>query len=307
MVRPELDRVDERAEVVVGEDHAGRLLGHLAAAAHGDADVGLLEGGGVVDGVAGHGDDQALLLHEPGQAQLVLRGDPAEHVQVGQPPGSSSSDIACSSAPLIAPGPEAERLADRLRGDRVVAGDHADVDAGLERDLDGVLRLGPQRVDDADHADERRGPATNDIGSAATAARSASSTSRTANASTRRPFSPIVLRWPPRCRPRASSIGTWDPPDGPPALGAAGEDDVRAALDQLDERARRRPRDPVERRHELVLGVERHLGERAGRSAASPRRRRRAWRRARRARPRSGRRRRRRRRTRSRRCRGTRP
>ena len=54
---------------------------------------------------------------------------------------------------------EPERLADRLRGDRVVAGDHADVDAGAERRLDGRLRLGAQRVDDPDHADERRGRA----------------------------------------------------------------------------------------------------------------------------------------------------
>ena len=38
----------------------GRLAGHVgAAAAHGDADVGGLERRGVVDAVAGHGDDLA--------------------------------------------------------------------------------------------------------------------------------------------------------------------------------------------------------------------------------------------------------
>ena len=65
--------MDERAEVVVGQDHPGGLFRHLAAAAHGHADVGLLEGRGVVDGVTGHGDDQPLLLHQPSQPQLVLR------------------------------------------------------------------------------------------------------------------------------------------------------------------------------------------------------------------------------------------
>jgi hypothetical protein len=41
---PELDRLDDRREVVVGEDHRRGLLGDLGAGdAHRDADVGLLE------------------------------------------------------------------------------------------------------------------------------------------------------------------------------------------------------------------------------------------------------------------------
>ena len=55
----DLDRVDERAEVVVGEDHPARLLRDLAARTHRDADVGLLQRGRVVDRVAGHRDDRA--------------------------------------------------------------------------------------------------------------------------------------------------------------------------------------------------------------------------------------------------------
>ena len=81
----DLDGVHERAEVVVGEDHPAGLLRDLAAAAHRDADVGLLERRGVVDGVAGHRHDQPLLLHQPGEAELVLRRDPAEDVQLGEP------------------------------------------------------------------------------------------------------------------------------------------------------------------------------------------------------------------------------
>ncbi len=81
----DLDRVDERAEVVVGEDHPARLLGDLAAGSHGDADVGLLQRGRVVDRVTGHRHDQALLLHDAGEAELVLGRDPAEDVELGQP------------------------------------------------------------------------------------------------------------------------------------------------------------------------------------------------------------------------------
>ena len=53
-----LDGADDAGEVVVGEHHAGGLLAGLGAFdAHRDADVGALEGGGVVHAVAGHGDD----------------------------------------------------------------------------------------------------------------------------------------------------------------------------------------------------------------------------------------------------------
>ena len=69
-------------EVVVGEHELAGLLGDLRAAAHGDADVGLLQRGGVVDGVAGHRHDLAGLLHQPGEADLVLGGDAAEDVQL---------------------------------------------------------------------------------------------------------------------------------------------------------------------------------------------------------------------------------
>ena len=61
------------------------LLRDLGAASHRDTDVGLLERGGIVHGVAGHGNDLAGFLHEPGEADLVLGRDPAEHVELRQP------------------------------------------------------------------------------------------------------------------------------------------------------------------------------------------------------------------------------
>ena len=150
----DLDRVHERAEVVVGEDHPGRLLGDLAARAHRHADVGLLQRRGVVDRVAGHRHDQPLLLHEPGQAELVLRGDPAEHVQLGEPALDLLVGHRLQLAAADRARAEPERLADGVGGDGVVAGDHADVDAGAQRHLHGVPGLGAQRVDHAHHADE---------------------------------------------------------------------------------------------------------------------------------------------------------
>ena len=110
-----------------------------------------------------------------------------------------------------------------------------------------------------DHPDEARSRVS-DIGSAVIAAVSSSSMSRAAKASTRRPFSPIC-RLAASMPARACSIGTWTPLSGPPAMRAPGEDDVGAALDQLDHVVGAVDLDPVERRHELVLGVERHLGQ----------------------------------------------
>ena len=50
-----LDRLDDGAEVVIGEDHIGGTLGDLGTfETHGDTDVGAVERGSVVDAVAGH-------------------------------------------------------------------------------------------------------------------------------------------------------------------------------------------------------------------------------------------------------------
>ena len=60
MPRPSATAADDRGEVVVGQDHVGRLLRHVGAGhAHGDADVGRLQGRGVVHAVAGHRHDVA--------------------------------------------------------------------------------------------------------------------------------------------------------------------------------------------------------------------------------------------------------
>ena len=70
------DRGDDRGEVVVGEDHVRRLLGHVGAGdAHRDADVGRLQRRRVVHAVARHRDDLAVRLQRVDDPQLVLRRD----------------------------------------------------------------------------------------------------------------------------------------------------------------------------------------------------------------------------------------
>ncbi len=60
-------------EVVVGEHHVRGFLGDLGAAeAHGDADVGLLQRGRVVDAVAGHGHDVVAGLEAFDEAELLF-------------------------------------------------------------------------------------------------------------------------------------------------------------------------------------------------------------------------------------------
>ena len=122
-----LHRRDDRGEVVVGQRHRRRLLGHVGAGdAHGDADVGLLERRGVVDPVAGHRDDVAVLLQGGDDAQLVRGRDAGVDLDL--------LDLALERRVVDrvqlragdhAAGLEQAQLAgDGLRGERMVAGDH---------------------------------------------------------------------------------------------------------------------------------------------------------------------------------------
>ena len=133
MLRPSRIAVTRVPKLSSVEDQVSGLLGHLAPGPHRHADVRLLERGGVVHGVAGHGDDGAALLHEPGQPQLVLRCHPPEDVESRQGRCSSASDIAWISRAADRPGAQLEFGADCGGGDRMVAGDHPHFDARLVR------------------------------------------------------------------------------------------------------------------------------------------------------------------------------
>ncbi len=68
-----LHRVDDGGEVIVGKNHVGDVLGDVGAGdAHAHADVGALDGRGVVHAVAGHGDNVAQALPSVDDAGLVL-------------------------------------------------------------------------------------------------------------------------------------------------------------------------------------------------------------------------------------------
>ena len=57
------DGLHDAGEVVIGEHDVGGFFRHVRPGdAHGDADICRLQGGGVVDAVAGHGDDMAFAL-----------------------------------------------------------------------------------------------------------------------------------------------------------------------------------------------------------------------------------------------------
>ena len=152
----QLDRLHDRREVVVGEDHVGGLLRDLGARdAHGHADVGLLEGRRVVHAVARHGDDVALLAQHVHEVDLVLGGDAGDDADVVD---LRERLVVAHGAELGArdrAAPDAELLRDRLCGDGVVAGDHPDLDAGAVRVGDRHLGRRPRRVDDAHEGQQR--------------------------------------------------------------------------------------------------------------------------------------------------------
>merc|ERR1740138_1151605 len=54
---------DNGGKVIVSEDHLGGLTGDIGTLlAHGNTHIGGLEGGGIVDTIAGHGGDLSLGL-----------------------------------------------------------------------------------------------------------------------------------------------------------------------------------------------------------------------------------------------------
>jgi hypothetical protein len=97
-----LDGVFDRAEVVGGEDDVGGFAGDVGAgASHGDADVGLAQRGGVVDAVAGDGDDLAVGLQGATMRSLCSGATRANTSTSTMRRASSASSQASISAPVI--------------------------------------------------------------------------------------------------------------------------------------------------------------------------------------------------------------
>ena len=124
-----------RGEVVVEQHEVRRLAGDVGAGpAHRDADVGLVQGGTVVDAVAGHRHDVSPGAQGPGDAQLVLgrrrarrrcrhgraaRRAPGRRRAAPRP--TRTEVVGCRSPTSVGDGGGRRR---------VVAGDHGDLDAG---------------------------------------------------------------------------------------------------------------------------------------------------------------------------------
>ena len=131
------------------------VFGHVGSRdAHGDAHVGGLQGGSVVDAVAGHSDDFPVRLQGLYNADLMLRGDLGEDGEAagrsGELPVGEGVDLRaahtvgglCRDAKL--PGDDEGRIASVPR-------DHDCLDARRPEILYGLYRL---RADGVDHAGE---------------------------------------------------------------------------------------------------------------------------------------------------------
>src|SRR5581483_259418 len=140
---------DDGGEVVVGEDEVGGLAGDLgAAAAHGDADVGVAERGAVVDAVAGHGDDVAGVAAGGDDVELLFRGGAREHLG-----GGGVGELAAVDD-LAVRVDDADLDGDGAGGGRVVAGDEDRGDAGGLAGGDRGRGGGSGRVEDGDQAEQ---------------------------------------------------------------------------------------------------------------------------------------------------------
>ena len=89
--RPSASTSGRCENLPVEQDELGDGLGGLRAVAHGDADVGVLEGERVVDAVAGHRDDVAVGLQGVDEGALLLGGDAAEDRVRARGPRRSAS------------------------------------------------------------------------------------------------------------------------------------------------------------------------------------------------------------------------
>merc|ERR550539_1534517 len=148
-------------EVVVGQDHLGGGLGHGGAGAHGDTDLGSLQGGGVVDSVTSHGGDLLHLLEIINNLGLV------EGLHTGEHPGLGAGSLLCSRAEIVklttreghaisalVLSEDSNPLADCFSCVLVVSGDHDDSDSGLLAEDNGRGDLHPGGVQHADDATE---------------------------------------------------------------------------------------------------------------------------------------------------------
>jgi hypothetical protein len=163
-----LDGVEDTGKVVVAENNVGRRLGHVAATkTHGDANVGALQTGAVVDSVARHGHELAAAVqgvdhahlgggrtagHDEGELRETVQLVVGKRVKVGRRHDEALDDVGADE--LHAGGENADLDGDGPSSLGVIAGKHVDGNAGLVALEDTGAGLGAGRVIDADEAAE---------------------------------------------------------------------------------------------------------------------------------------------------------
>ncbi|MPM28956.1 hypothetical protein SDC9_75494 [bioreactor metagenome] len=164
------DGLHDGGEIIVQQNKVGRLAGDLGApAAHGDADVGIFEGGRVVDAVARHGDHLAVIPEGLHDAHLVLRDHPGEdaggfHLFAKLLFGHIIQHVACNNVVAVF---HADFFRDGGGGEAVVAGDHDDTDAGLSAAGNVPFHARPRRVGQADESQKGQAYVSDVVGDAA--------------------------------------------------------------------------------------------------------------------------------------------
>ena len=115
-----------------------------------------LERGRVVDAVAGHRDDLAERLERMHEAQLLLRCDSREHVDVLDAPRQLGivEQLEISAGQHVVRGAQPDLATDVARGARVIAGHHHDAHAGRVALGDRPRDRRTDRVREPDEADQ---------------------------------------------------------------------------------------------------------------------------------------------------------
>mmetsp|Transcript_29783 Transcript_29783/g.50025 ORF Transcript_29783/g.50025 Transcript_29783/m.50025 type:complete len:1038 (-) Transcript_29783:437-3550(-) len=168
-----LHTVHDGGEVVVHEDHVSGLLGDiLTSDTHGNTDISLLEGGGVVHAVASHGDNLATALVVLDDLQLVRGRHAGEHnllmAEGGVPLGLTGHGVGdrLPLADVVSLDHDgvtslhhmlvnnADRLCDGLRSDGVITSDHEHFDARTLALLDGLRHTLARGVDQSEQTNE---------------------------------------------------------------------------------------------------------------------------------------------------------
>ncbi|CKS19030.1 Uncharacterised protein [Mycobacterium tuberculosis] len=147
----QVPNVEQAVQVVVGQRDIGGLDGDVGSGkAHGDPDIGGGQRRGVVDAVADHPDDVAVVLQLAHRRELVLRHDLGAPLINPQFVGDNLGDLRVVAGehddPANPIGPQLRQHLGRLRTHLVAQADQADQRA-VHREQQRGLRLAAQLVD----------------------------------------------------------------------------------------------------------------------------------------------------------------